>query len=132
MKPTLTCWGGVGAVTGANFLLEVPNPSTPLRTRKILIDCGLLQGLPTAEIVNAEKFDYDPASIDFLFITHAHIDHIGKVPKLVKDGFKGVIYSTNETKAIAELMLADMAKINSSNAKAQGAEPLYLMADVDK
>lgn len=132
MKPTLTCWGGVGAVTGANFLLEVPNPSTPQRTRKILIDCGLLQGLPTAEIVNAEKFDYDPASIDFLFITHAHIDHIGKVPKLVKDGFKGVIYSTNETKAIAELMLADMAKINSSNANAQGVEPLYMMTDVDK
>ncbi|MFZ2048704.1 MAG: MBL fold metallo-hydrolase [Minisyncoccia bacterium] len=117
-KPTLTCWGGVGAVTGANFLFE-------MGTKKCLIDCGLLQGLPSAENINAEKFDYDTTSIDFLFITHAHIDHIGKVPKLVKDGFKGIIYSTPETKAIAELMLADMAKINTSNAHEAGLEPLY-------
>lgn len=117
-KPTLTCWGGVGAVTGANFLFETG-------TKKVLIDCGLLQGLPSAENINAEKFDYEPTSIDFLFITHAHIDHIGKVPKLVKDGFKGIIYSTGETRAIAELMLADMAKINTSNAHGTGSEPLY-------
>ncbi len=115
-KPTLTCWGGVGTVTGANFLFEINN-------KKILVDCGLLQGLPSAENTNAEKFDYDPESIDLLFITHAHIDHIGKVPKLVKDGFKGTIYSTVETKDIATLMLADMVKISST---------LYDLQDVEK
>ncbi len=115
-KPTLTCWGGVGTVTGANFLLEINN-------KKILVDCGLLQGLPSVENTNAEKFDYDPASIDYLFITHAHIDHIGKVPKLVRDGFKGVIYSTAETRDIATLMLADMVKISST---------LYDLQDVEK
>jgi len=112
----LTCWGGVGAVTGANFLLEVSG-------QKILVDCGLLQGLPTADSLNAEKFDYDPSTIDFLFVTHAHIDHIGKVPKLAKDGFKGVIYSTPETKKIASLMLVDMVKINSD---------LYGLEDVER
>jgi len=123
-KPTLTCFGGVGAVTGANFLLQT-------ETKSSLIDCGLLQGVHAAGEVNAEKFDYDPAKIDYLFITHAHIDHIGKVPKLVKDGFKGVIYSSPETKAISELMLLDTAKINESNARTQGVEPLYTAHDAD-
>jgi metallo-beta-lactamase family protein len=117
-KVSLTCWGGVGASTGANFLLEVGE-------KKYLIDCGLLQGLPDANNINAEPFDYEPSSIDALFITHAHIDHIGKVPKLVKDGFRGVIYSTPETRAISELMLMDMANINEGNAREAGAEPLY-------
>jgi metallo-beta-lactamase family protein len=113
---SLTCFGGVGAVTGANFLLET-------KSQKILIDCGLLQGLPTADTINAEPFDYDPATINMLFVTHAHIDHIGKVPKLVKDGFRGKIYSTPATKDIAALMLADMVKINPN---------LYGLQDVDQ
>lgn len=124
-KPVLTCWGGVGAVTGANFLLEVG-------AKKVLIDCGLLQGLPNADSVNAEKFDYDVASIDFLFITHAHIDHIGKIPKLVKDGFKGVIYSTPETKEISQLMLMDTARITEENARETNSEALYTVADAMK
>lgn len=123
-KPVLTCWGGVGAVTGANFLLEVNN-------KKYLVDCGLLQGVPGADEVNAARFDYDPASIDVLFITHAHIDHIGKIPKLVKNGFKGVIYSTPETKEISSLMLIDTARITESNARNEGTEPLYGTQDVE-
>jgi metallo-beta-lactamase family protein len=124
-KPALTCFGGVGSVTGANFLLEINN-------KKILVDCGLFQGIPNESTVNAEKFDYDPATIDFLFITHAHADHIGKVPKLVQDGFKGVIYSTPETKAISELMLLDMAKINENNMRDKGVPALYTAQDVEK
>jgi metallo-beta-lactamase family protein len=124
---SLTCYGGVGAVTGANFLLEIP--STSLGTsKKCLVDCGLLQGVHEAEKTNAEKFDYDVVSIDYLFITHAHIDHIGKIPKLVKDGFKGIIYSTEGTKELAKLMLEDTAKITEENARATGIEPLYTMA----
>ena len=124
-KPVLTCWGGVGAVTGANFLFEIEN-------KKYLIDCGLLQGVADADATNAARFDYDPASIDILFVTHAHADHIGKIPKLVRDGFRGTIYSTPETREISVLMLADMAKINDSNASTNGVAPLYTQTDVDK
>lgn len=107
-KPTLTCYGGVGAVTGANFLLEVQG-------RKFLIDCGLLQGMPAqaSENANGAQFDYDVPSIEALFVTHAHIDHIGRIPKLLQAGFKGVIYSTPETKEIAVLMLQDLAHIEN-------------------
>lgn len=109
----LTCYGGAGSTTGANFLLE-------LASKKILIDCGMEQGGREASRRNREKFLYDPAGIDILFVTHAHIDHIGLIPKLVKDGFKGEIYSTLETKEIAELLLLDAAKIG-----AEDDEPLY-------
>ena len=96
----LTCWGGVGAVTGANFLLEDG-------VTRVLVDCGLLQGVAGADEENAQKFPYDPKTIDFLFLTHAHMDHIGKVPKLVKDGFSGAIFSTPETRELAALMFDD-------------------------
>ncbi len=123
-RPTLIPYGGVGAVTGANFLFETGR-------LRVLIDCGLLQGLPDADKTNAEEFDYNPASIDFLFITHSHIDHIGKIPKLVKEGFKGVIYSTEETKEIAKLMLDDMAHIAESNQRDRGTPALYGPQEVE-
>jgi metallo-beta-lactamase family protein len=124
-KPTLTGFGGVGAVTGANFLLEIGD-------KRVLVDCGLLQGVPNADSLNAGEFDYDPSTIDYLFITHSHIDHIGKIPKLVKDGFRGVIHSTNETREIAKLMLADMAHIVDEHAREEGKIPLYGLDDVEK
>ncbi len=122
-KPKLICFGGVGAATGANFYLETEN-------KKILVDCGLLQGVSGSDDFNSATFDYDPSTIDILFITHAHTDHIGKIPKLVKDGFKGVIYSTPETKEISSLMLLDTAKITETNAFHQGIEPIYRVSDV--
>lgn len=124
-KPKLTCYGGVGAVTGANFLFESQN-------KKVLIDCGLLQGVPGSEEVNGAHFDYNPTEIDILFITHAHIDHIGKIPKLVKDGFRGTIYSTPETREISNLMLMDTARITENNALDKGVEPLYRIHDAEK
>ena len=81
-----TPYGGVGSVTGANFMLENGQ-------RKLLIDCGMIQGCNFCEDKNREPFGYDPASVDALLVTHAHIDHIGRIPKLVRDGFSGVIYS---------------------------------------
>ncbi len=130
-KIHLTCWGGVGAVTGANFLLESS------KTR-LLVDCGLLQGVEGADTENSAKFPYDPKTIDYLFVTHAHMDHIGKIPKLVRDGFRGVIYSTAETRDLARLMFDDAMKVMENNrrdANAQGihTEPqLYQPVDVQQ
>ena len=123
----ITFWSGVGSVTGANFLLESS------KTR-ILVDCGMLQGTPTAGEENKKPFPYDPKTIDFLFITHAHMDHIGKVGKLVKDGFRGTIYSTPETKELANLMMLDAVKVmemNSQNSREHG-EILYDIENVNQ
>lgn len=105
-KPALTCWGGAGTVTGANFMFEAEG-------KKYLIDCGLLQGVPGAGEINGYEFPYDVASIEALFITHAHVDHIGRIPKLLMAGFGSPIYSTPETKEIAEVMLRDLVHIEA-------------------
>ncbi len=99
-KLKLTFCGGTGSVTGANFLLESED-------KKFLIDCGLTQGAKLADDVNWDPFLYDPSTIDILFITHAHIDHVGRIPKLINDGFKGRIVSTIPSKDIAALMIED-------------------------
>ncbi len=119
----LTFYGGVGTVTGANFLLSTGQT-------KILIDCGLVQGHKFAENLNRSEFVYNPADIDYLLVTHAHIDHIGRIPKLVKDGFKGQILSTPETKEIAEFLFHDTVKILDTEARHEGVLPLYEEADI--
>ena len=104
----VTFCGGTGSVTGANFLLEADG-------KKILVDCGLTQGMKLADDINWDPFQYDPKEIDMLFITHAHVDHLGRVPKLINDGFNGKIYSTEPTKALARPMLDDTAGILSKS-----------------
>ncbi|MBL7045353.1 MAG: MBL fold metallo-hydrolase [Parcubacteria group bacterium] len=129
-KLKLTFHGGTGGVTGANFLLEENPPAGG--GKRILVDCGLFQGGDFAEDKNKEQFPYDPASIDILFITHAHLDHIGRIPKLVKEGFNGVIYSTPATMEITEISLIDSMGVLSKEAKKKGIEPLYNKEDVQK
>lgn len=105
----ITFCGGTGSVTGANFLFEADG-------KKILVDCGLTQGIKLADDVNWEPFPYDPRTVDMLFITHAHIDHVGRIPKLIHDGFRQKIYSTLPTKALAGPMLEDTMGILSKSA----------------
>ncbi len=104
----ITFCGGAGSVTGANFLFEADG-------KKILVDCGLNQGSEFADESNWKPFIYNPTEADILFVTHSHIDHIGRIPKLIYDGFKGKIYSTKPTKAMTPLMLEDTGGILSKS-----------------
>jgi metallo-beta-lactamase family protein len=119
----LTFWGGVGEATGANYILESGGT-------KIMVDCGLHQGGHYAERENFDPFSYDPRVIDAVFITHSHLDHIGRLPSLVKAGFKGTIYSTSATRDFAELMLLDSEHLLSKEAEREHRPPLYTDADI--
>lgn len=120
----LTFHGGAGTVTGANFLFE----SNEL---KLLIDCGLQQGGNVGKS-NYDDFQYNTQEIDFLIITHAHLDHIGRIPKLIRDGFDGVIYSTPSTKEIAKLIFEDNLHLLRDDARKKGVKPMYEEKDVKK
>lgn len=115
--------GGAQSVTGANYLLRN-------KKGQILVDCGLRQGCKYCERENWDAFPYDPKSISALFVTHGHIDHIGRIPKLVREGFRGTIYSTMPTKDIAEHLLFDSEHILADDAKDHGMPPLYEFEDV--
>jgi metallo-beta-lactamase family protein len=121
----LTFHGGAGVVTGSNYLLET-------RDAKILIDCGLFQGSSFCENLNFEKFPYDPKEIDAVFITHAHIDHIGRLPKLYKHGFRGKIFSTAPTKDFSEYSLIDSENILYKEAEKRNRAPIYTIEDVNE
>ncbi len=129
-NPTLTCYGGVGIVTGANFLLEIPTGAgSPI---KALVDCGLIQGEKSAQALNWNSFGYDPKDIKYLFVTHAHLDHVGRIPKLIKEGFVGEIYSTEPTRELAKLILEDGAGILAGEARRDHRkDPLYDLNDVN-
>ena len=90
MQSKIIFYGGAGSVTGSNFMLDTEDA-------KYLIDCGLQQG--THEEDNYKPFAYDPAEASHLFISHAHLDHVGRIPFLVKSGFAGTIISTPATRA---------------------------------
>jgi metallo-beta-lactamase family protein len=117
--------GGAGIVTGVNYLLETSQS-------KILIDCGLFQGDRKLDKKNQEPFPYQPAEIDFVLITHAHLDHIGRLPKLIEDGFKGQIFATAPTIDFARLMLEDSQKILYEKAVRAGVIPLMDGQKIEK
>lgn len=128
----ITFLGGAGTVTGSKILLEV-------NKKRILIDCGLFQGLKELRLLNWSPFPIEPASIDELILTHAHLDHCGYIPLLVKKGFKGTIHCTSPTLDLTEIILLDSAKIQEEDAERankhdyagrKNAEPLYKITDV--
>ncbi len=119
----LIFYGGVREVTGANYLLESGG-------EKILIDCGLRQGTRLCEKKNWEPFSYNPREIGAVFITHSHIDHIGLLPKLYKDGFRGRVFSTSPCRDFSELLLYDSQHVLSLEAKEAKRQVLYGEGDI--
>ena len=119
----VTFFGGSKTVTGANYLIEYDGA-------KLLVDCGMLQGVDFVEHLNYDPFPFDPATIDYLFVTHSHIDHVGRVPKLVRDGFRGKIVCTAPSADLAKLSLRDSVQIIAQEARLRGKPPFFTMADV--
>ncbi len=106
----ITFLGATKIVTGSNFLVEAAG-------KKFLVDCGLYQGKAELEEQNYRDFDYNPAEIDFMLLTHAHIDHSGRIPKLYNDGFKGPIYAHKATCDLCQIMLPDSGHIQEMEAE---------------
>lgn len=123
MSLRLTFVGGAGTVTGSNFLVEGDKG-------RILVDCGLQQGRDVAEAEMYAPFPYDVPSLDALVITHAHLDHIGRCPKLMREGFKGKVYATPPTKDLMDVMLYDSVGILTQEATKHGLKPMYDEDDI--
>lgn len=126
--------GASGTVTGSKYLLELPN-------KKILIDCGMFQGIKELRELNWQQLPVNAADIDIVLLTHGHADHIGFLPRLVNMGFRGPVWGTAPTLNIAEIILRDSAKIQEEDAerankdgftKHKPAKPLYKLLDVEK
>ncbi len=108
--------GAAREVTGSCFLIETINT-------RFLIDCGMIQGGRDAPLRNRRPFDFDPAAIDFVLLTHAHIDHSGLLPKLTRAGFHGPIHATAATADLLQVMLPDSAHIQESDAERAKRHP---------
>ena len=125
MPPILSFLGAARTVTGSQFLIEGAG-------KRVLVDCGMAQGSRIAEGINQKPFSFDPTSLDAVIITHAHIDHTGKLPKLVKEGFRGPIFCTPPTKEFAEILLRDSASLIWDEAQNRGETPLFTNKDVEE
>ena len=133
-EPTLTFWGAAGGVTGSMHLIETGN-------HKVLLDCGLHQGRREDARERNGHFPFHPTQIDAVVVSHAHIDHCGNLPTLIRQGFDGPIYCTPPTRDLLRVMLADSAKIQEEDAAHLNiarnyaepwVQPLYTVNDVEK
>ena len=135
MNPQLQFLGAAGEVTGSCHLLAFGR-------RRVLMDCGLFQGPPEAEDKNRARFPFDPRALDAVVLSHAHLDHSGRLPLLVKQGFRGPIYAHPATRELCRVMLADAAHLGIRDAQTESAKrarrglppvaPLYTPDDVDR
>ena len=131
----ITFLGAAKTVTGSNFLVEAAG-------KKFLVDCGMYQGKATEELENEDPFLYNPEEIDFMLLTHAHIDHSGRIPKLYNEGFRAPIYATKATCDLCAIMLPDSGHIQeqenewkNNKRKRKGLKqrpPLYTAEDATK
>jgi len=128
----LTVYGAAGEVTGSAHLIEVGG-------HRVLFDCGLVQGSPRDEARNAEPFPFNPQALDAVVLSHAHIDHSGRLPLLVKNGFRGKIYTQRASRDLCKIMLKDAAFLNERDVEWENRkrerkglpllEPLYSVDD---
>ncbi|KAB1446364.1 MBL fold metallo-hydrolase RNA specificity domain-containing protein [Bordetella bronchiseptica] len=131
---TLTCLGGAGSVTGSKHLLRHGDT-------RLLVDCGLFQGLKNLRELNWQPLPVAPADVDAVVLTHAHLDHCGYLPRLVAEGFRGRIHATPATRDVAELILLDSANLQEKDAEFANrkgysrhapALPLYRVVDAER
>ncbi|MBL8830066.1 MAG: MBL fold metallo-hydrolase, partial [Planctomycetaceae bacterium] len=131
--PRLTFHGAAETVTGSKYLLEDGDD-------RVLIDCGLFQGLKELRLKNWDRLPFDPHQLDAIVMTHAHIDHLGFLPRVVKLGYRGPVYATPATVDLSGIMLYDSARNQEDDAdyanqrqfsKHHPALPLYDSDDVD-
>jgi len=125
--PTITFLGAAGTVTGSKYLVEAGG-------KRLLVDCGLFQGNKELRLRNWERLPEDPASIDWVLLTHAHLDHTGYLPRLLRDGFRGPIFANAATRELCGILLPDSARLQEEDAahaeekgysKHKPALPLY-------
>lgn len=133
-SPTLRFLGGTGTVTGSRFLVSSGG-------RNVLVDCGLFQGKKALRLLNWEPFPCEPARIDAVVLTHAHIDHVGYLPALMRAGFRGPVFATRGTAALSTIVLPDSGRLHEEDAdyanrkgfsKHTPALPLYTEADAQE
>lgn len=125
--------GGAGTVTGSKYLISYND-------KKVLVDCGLFQGLKSLRLKNWDRFLIDASKIDAVILTHAHIDHSGYIPRLIKEGFRGKIYSTAATKDVCNILLPDCGYLveeeaaylnKSGRTKHKPAFPLFTLKEAE-
>lgn len=131
----LTFYGAIHGVTGSAYLLETDRA-------RVLLDCGLYQGTREEERLNQQEFPFNPETIDSVILSHAHLDHSGRLPKLVAEGFGGTLYMTSPTSELLEVMLKDAASLQERDvewenkrrrrAGKEELQPLYTLEDVEQ